>query len=138
MSGARPPEAVRTPERASMPPRPVSVELAAAILIVTGVIGIITAVGASVSGSTDPFTWVGVALNMGSVILGVATRVGRLWLVTLNYVAILGFLDILGSAASPQALMVGLAEVLVVVILILRKPWFDAVADARSAREISP
>jgi hypothetical protein len=109
------------------------VELAAAILIVAGVIGILTAVGAWLSGSTDPFLWLGVALNAGSIALGVATRMGRLWLATLNYAAVLAFLDLLGSSSSAPALMIGVTEVLVVIILLLRKPWFDAVAAARAA-----
>lgn len=132
MNRADPPEALRAVERAPVPRRPASVELAAALLIVTGVIGAVTIVGALLSGSVDPFWWVGVSLNVGSVILGAATRFGRLWLVTVNYAAVLGFLDLVGSAASPQALMIGITEVLVVVILLLRKPWFDAVAEARS------
>jgi hypothetical protein len=134
-----PPEAIRAVQRPPLPARPASVELTSAILIVTGAIGAITIVGAALGGSTDAFWWIGVALNGGSVALGLATRLGRFWIVTLNYAAVLGFLDILGAAASPQALMIGLAEVLVVVILILRKPWFDAVAEARGARAgISP
>ncbi len=114
------------------PRRPLTVELAAAILIVAGVVGIVTALGTWVNGSPDPFLWLGLALNLGSVVLGVASRMGRLWLVTLNYAAVLGFLDLLGSAASPQALMIGITEVAVVVILLVRKPWFDAVAAARA------
>lgn len=139
MNRADPPEALRAVERAPLPRRPASVELAAALLIVTGVVGAVTIGGAILSGSVDPFWWVGVSLNVGSVVLGVATRVGRLWLVTVNYAAVLGFLDLVGSAASPQALMIGITEVLVVVILLLRKPWFDALAEARAGSPaISP
>lgn len=134
----RPGPAEPTEDSAAVPRprlrRPVAVEVAAAILIVSAVVGIVTSVGSGLTGSTDPFLWLGIALNVGSVILGLATRVGRLWIVTLNYVAVLGFLDLLGAAASPQALMIGLAEVLVVVLLLLRKPWFDAVAEARAVR----
>jgi hypothetical protein len=129
---ADPPGALGAVERAPLPPRPASIELAAALLIVTGATGLVTIAGAVVSGLTDPFWWVGVALNAGSVALGVATRVGRLWLVTLNYAAVLAFLDILGASTSPQALMIGITEIVVVVILLLRKPWFDAVAEARA------
>jgi hypothetical protein len=123
----------RAPDGPLLPPRPTSVELAAAILIVAGVIGVLTALGAWLSGSTDPFLWLGVALNAGSIALGVATRIGRLWLVTLNYAAVLAFLDLLGSASSAPALMIGVTELVVVVILLLRKPWFDAVAEARAS-----
>ena len=57
--------------------------------------------------------------------MGVLVRLGRLWLVAVNYAAVLGFLDLLGAGASPLALMLGLADVLVVVILFRYKPWFD-------------
>lgn len=127
-----------TSERPPPPPRPAAVELAAAILIVGGVVGIVTAIGGWLSGTVDPFAWVGLALNLGSVVLGLATRYGRLWIVTLNFAAVLGFLDVLGSAASPQALMIGIAEVIVVVILLRQKPWFDAVAEARARRRRDP
>lgn len=130
------PSAVEDP--VPIPRRPASVELAAAILIVAGVVGIISAIGAWLGGSTDPFLWLGIGLNTGSIVLGLATRVGRLWLLTLNYAAVLAFLDILGSSASAQALMIGLTEVLVVVILLLRKPWFDAVSEARAAQPLTP
>jgi len=116
-----------------LPPRPGTVELAAAILIVAGIVGLVTAIGSAIGGSVDPFLWLALGLNAGSVVLGIATRLGRLWLVTLNYAAVLAFLDILGSSTSPVALMIGFSEVLVVVVLLLRKPWFDAVAMARAA-----
>jgi hypothetical protein len=116
-----------------LPPRPASVELAAAILIVAGIVGFVTAAGAWFSGSVDPFLWLALGLNAGSIGLGIATRLGRLWLLTLNFAAVLAFLDILGSATSPVPLMIGITEVVVVVILLLRKPWFDAVARARAA-----
>jgi hypothetical protein len=117
-----------------VPPRPPLVELAAAILIVAGIVGTITAIGGVLAGGTDPFVWLTLGLNAASILLGIATRIGRLWLVTLNFAAVLGFLDILGSAANPQALIVGISEVVVVVLLLLRKPWFDALAEARAAR----
>lgn len=121
------------PEVIAPPPRPALVELAAAILILTGGIGLVTAILATLAGAQDPFAWLTVALNLVSIVLGLATRLGRLWILTLNYAAVLGFLDMLGASTNPQALMVGLSEVLVVVILVARKPWFDAVAAARAS-----
>jgi hypothetical protein len=129
------------PASAARPPRPPLVELAAAILIVGGIVNLIGAlVGAfAAAGAADPFLWLTLILNVASLVLGLLARYGRAWLVTLNFAAILGFLDLLGSAANPTALMLGIAEVLVVVILIRHKPWFDAMREARSsiAREPS-
>lgn len=65
-------------------------------------------------------------------------RVGRFWLLAVNYVAVLAFLDLLAAGVSPLALMLGLSEVLAVVILLLRKPWFDAMARWRSAQPLTP
>lgn len=121
-----------------MPPRPPAVELAAAILLVTGIIGVISNLGAGLGGTADPFLWLGVLLNATSALLGLAARYGRLWVVTLNYAAVLGFLDLLGSGTNAQALMIGLAEVLVVVMLILNKPWFDAIREWRRAVAPTP
>ncbi|OGO54215.1 MAG: hypothetical protein A2V84_12095 [Chloroflexi bacterium RBG_16_70_13] len=109
------------------PPRPPAVELAAAILIVGGIVNLVGAflAAATTTGEGDAFLWLTLVLNATSVTLGVLTRMGRLWLITVNFAAILGFLDLLGASVNPAALMLGLAEVLVVVILIRHKPWFD-------------
>jgi len=122
--GEPPPPPPRSPK---VPGRPPAVELAAAILIVGGAVNLIGAVlaTASSSGPADPFLWLTVLVNVASVGLGLATRFGRLWLVTVNYAAILAFLDLLGASVNAAALMLGLAEILVVIILIRHKPWFD-------------
>jgi hypothetical protein len=62
----------------------------------------------------------------------VLVRIGRAWLLALNYAAVLGFLDLLGAGASQFSLMLGLAEIVVVGILLARKPWFDAVRSWRA------
>ncbi|MEW5992195.1 MAG: hypothetical protein AB1736_12735 [Chloroflexota bacterium] len=108
------------------PPRPPAVELAAAILIVGGAVNLVGAVLGTAGGVADPFLWLSITLNTASIVLGLATRYGRLWLVTVNFAAILGFLDLLGSSGNAAALMLGLAEILVVVILLRHRPWFDA------------
>lgn len=125
---------------ASKPARPPAVELAAAILIVGGTVNLVGAVLAAGGGGTgDPFLWLTVALNVASVVLGLFARVGRLWLVTVNFAAILGFLDLLGGSVNPAAVMLGLAEILVVVILFRHKPWFDALRAAdRDAGSATP
>jgi hypothetical protein len=109
------------------PPRPPAVELAGAILVVGGAVNLVGAILAAATGTAeDPFLWLTLVLNAASITLGLAARFGRLWLVTVNFAAVLGFLDIVGASVNPAALMLGLAEVLVVVILIRHKPWFDA------------
>jgi len=118
------------------PSRPAAIELAGALLIVGGAIGLLGVVS-SASGlppGTEPFIAFTVALDLGAIVLGLLVRLGRLWLVAVNYVAVLGFIDLLGAGASPVALMLGLADVVAVVILFVHKPWFDAMRRRRSER----
>jgi hypothetical protein len=129
------------------PPRPAVVELATAILIVGGVAGLIQ-VAASWSGlpaGAEPFLVGAVALDAGSIALGLLIRRGRAWLLAVNYAAVLGFLDLLGGGATPFSLMLGLADILVVGILLATKSWFDAmrawraeVAAAAGVGRVSP
>jgi hypothetical protein len=123
------------------PSRPARVELAAAILIVGGAVGLVGALlrdGSVGPASGDPFLFLTLGLNVGSIVAGVLVRIGRLWIVVVNYVAVLGFLDLLAAGTSPLALMLGLADLLVVVILFLDKGWFDEVRTKRSRRVPSP
>lgn len=131
--------ATDTAERPPRPSRPALVELAAALLIVGGVLGVIgffagPAPGPDGLGALSILTLV---LNLAQVAVGFAIRVGRLWLLAVNYVAVLAFLDLLASGASPVALMLAVAEIVVVAILFAQRPWFDAMRDWR-ARAATP
>lgn len=119
---------------APWPPRPAAVELAAALLIVGGAISLVSAVSnlSSLPPGVEPIIALTVALAIGSTVVGVLVRLGRSWLVAVNYAAVLGFLDLLGAGAGPLALMLGLADVLVVVILFRYKPWFDELRRRRA------
>ena len=132
-------EAGRAAEATIAPPlpaRPASVELAAAILIVGGVIGVLAGVNsaAGLPAGLEPFLAFTIALGAGSIVVGVLVRFGRLWILAVNYVAVLGFLDLMASGVSPLALMLGVADLLVVGILLVRKPWFDELAAWRAER----
>lgn len=121
------------------PARPGAVELAGAILIVSGALGLAGTIGA-ISGlpaGTELIVAITAALNLGSIGIGLLVRFGRAWLLDLNYVAVLGFLDLTAGIGSGLALVLGLADVLVVVILLVHKPWFDALRRWRDrlARE---
>lgn len=122
------------------PSRPAAVELAGALLIVGGAAGLLGALS-SASGlppGTEAFLVLTVALDVGAIALGLLVRLGRLWLVAVNYAAVLGFIDLLGAGASPLALVLGLADIVVVVILFVHKPWFDAIRRRRQEREELP
>lgn len=127
-------------ERPLRPARPAAVELAAAILIVGGLLGTLSGLGrladpAAVAPSLGLLT---VVLNVTQVPLGLLVRHGRLWLLTVNYAAVVGFLDLLAGGASVTALVLGLSEVVVVIALLVTKPWFDAVARWRREAATSP
>ena len=117
------------------PSRPAAIELAAALLIVGGAIGVFGALSAvsSLPAGVEPFVVLTVALDIGSIIVGLLVRLGRSWILAVNYVAVLGFLDLLGAGASPLQLTLGLADILVVVTLFVHKPWFDELRLRRSA-----
>jgi hypothetical protein len=110
------------------------VELAAALLIVGGVLGVIGFFADNAPEATgfQAVALVTLVLNLALVAVGLLVRVGRLWLLAVNYVAVLAFLDLLASGASPVALMLAVAEIIVVAILFAQRPWFDAMRDWRA------
>lgn len=118
-----------------LPSRPGAIELAAALLIVGGVIGVFGALSSasSLPAGVAPFLALTVALAIGSIVVGLLVRLGRFWILAVNYVAVLGFIDLLGAGASPLALTLGLADILVVIILFVHKPWFDELRLRRAA-----
>lgn len=116
------------------PARPGAIELAAALLIVGGVLGIlgVFATSAPEPAGLEALPLLTLILNLAQIAVGLLIRVGRLWLVAVNYVAVLAFLDLLAAGASPLSLMLGLAEVVVAVVLLAHRPWFDALRRWRS------
>ena len=128
------PEPASAETDAPWPARSAAVELAAAILIVGGAISVLSAVSnlSSLPPGVESIVALTVALAIGSIIVGVLVRLGRFWIAAVNYAAVLGFLDLLGAGASPLALMHGLSNVRVVVILFRDKSWFDELRRRRS------
>ncbi len=117
------------------PSRPPLVELAAAILVVGGALGIAGAVGAAggLPAGSEPLLLLTLALNAGAIVVGVLARSGRAWLLAVNYVAVLAFLDLL-AGGSGLATLLGVGEVIALVILFVNKPWFDALGRERRDR----
>ena len=118
-------------------PRPAAVELAAAILIIGGILGLAGAIGgaAALPPGTGLLLGVTLALDIASIVVGVLIRMGRLWILDVNYVAIVGFLDLLAASGSPIALIRGIGEVAAVVILLVYRPWFVRRAGPAKDRE---
>ena len=118
------------------PDRPALIELAAALLIVGGVLGLI-ALGAAlddVPTGVEAFVVVTAVLDIGAVVIGVLVRFGRAWIVAVNYVAVIGFLDLLAAPSSGLSLIRGVIDLGVVIVLVQHKPWFEAMARWRRLR----
>jgi hypothetical protein len=136
MSDDRRPSIESADEIPTRPDRPGAVILASAILIVTGGFGLFAALAFSrglPAGAELVFIST-VVIGVASIALGVLIRVGHAWLLAINFAAVLGFLDLLNAGGSPLSLMLGLGDLLVVGLLISRKPWFDAMREWRAAR----
>ncbi len=121
-----PPEPVR-------PRRPVSIEIAAAILIVgalTAVVGTLLSAASGGTAASDPgarpIVALILALNVLTVIVGFLVRTGRAWLVCINVAAVLVFLEL--TAIPGGSALAGLLAALdgfVFVTLARQRPWFD-------------
>ena len=107
-------------------PRPGTVELAAALLIIGGILQLVGAIGAasSLPAGAEVVLFGSITIDIATIAAGVLIRSGRLWLLVVNYVAVLGFLDLMRSGSSPVALMLAIGDIVVVVILVVNRPWF--------------
>ncbi len=109
------------------PRRPAAIELAAALLIVAGLLGIVGLLAPDPA-RPEGLEWLAVltlVLNVAQVVVGLLVRAGRFWVLAVNYVAVLGFLDLAGATGSPLALMLGVTELVVLAVLFTYRWWFD-------------
>jgi len=103
------------------------VELAAAILVVGGAMDIVMALVSL--GQTVPTpearTAATVSIAIGVILVGLGTLVrrGQAWLLALNVVAVLAFLEV--ASASPTGLVFAALDVLVVALLLRARSWFQ-------------
>jgi hypothetical protein len=114
-------------ERPIRPRRPALIELSAALLIVAGLLGIVGLFAPDPS-KPEGLEWAAVItaiLNVAQIVVGLLIGAGRLWIIDVNYVAVLGFLDLVGAAGSPLAFTLGLIELGVLAVLFAYRPWFD-------------
>jgi hypothetical protein len=117
------------------PRRPALIELAAALLIVAGIFGLMGLLQPDPNqpAGFEPLILLTVVINAGQIVVGVLIRAGRLWILAVNYVAVLGFLDLAGAGGSPLAALLGIIELGVLAVLFAYRWWFDGRWRRRSA-----
>ena len=103
------------------------VELATAMLIVTGFVGLVLSVQALATladrNELSPvLVVVSIGIGVVSIALGIALRYGRWWLFGLNAVAVAGFLEL--TSFTVTGLLAGVVDAIVVVVLLVSRPWF--------------
>jgi hypothetical protein len=124
------------------PPRPALVELAAAIMIVSGALSIPATVSvaahlANEGQELDLVTVLSLAIAIAGVVLGILVRYGRAWIAALNVMVIAGFLELMSGA--PGGIVFGVLDTLVVVILFVNRPWFQwPPRDLDESTDLSP
>jgi len=109
------------------PPRPMAVELATAMVIVSGLVSVLISIEAfarmsELGSEGTELTLPSLAIGLALVILGVLLRFGHAWLVGVNVLAIAGFLELISGA--PIGIVFGALDVVAVIVLLVYRPWF--------------
>lgn len=116
-------------------PRPILVEVASALLVVGGAFNLLISIDGLVrfaqqGGDIGVATLITIALATLTFGLGLAVRFGRAWLLTVNVVAVIAFLELLSQ--TPIGLLFGAIDVIVVLALFRERPWFEWMAEVRA------
>lgn len=103
-------------------------EFASAILVVGGAINLLLSVEVLMTLAQQGteiaiLTVITIALATLTLALGLAVRFGRGWLVTVNVVAVIGFVELLSQTSI--GLLFGILDVIVVLALFRERPWFE-------------
>lgn len=122
-------------------PRPFLVELASALLIVGGVVNLLVSSQVLVllglqGGGVGAPALATIVLNTVILVLGVLVRFGRAWLVAVNVIAVLAFLEFL--SLTPVGIVFGTIDVLIVLALVRERPWFKWSAEVRNGSRQAP
>ncbi|MEO8273614.1 MAG: hypothetical protein ABI620_06085 [Chloroflexota bacterium] len=134
--GGEPPVADQAPAPPrAFHPRPILVELASAVLIVGAAMNLLISIDgllnhAQAGDDIGVPAAITIAVATMTLALGLATRVGRMWLVTVNVMAVIGFLELLSQTSI--GLLFGALDVFVVLALVRERPWFEWSARQRA------
>jgi hypothetical protein len=105
------------------PPRPLLLEFASAMLIVGAITSILGVLGAR-HPAAGPIDLILIGLAALTGIVGLLVRAGRAWILDLNVVAIVLFLE-MTSLPSAVAVVFSILDAIVLFALIRHRPWFD-------------
>jgi hypothetical protein len=134
--------AITTPEEtfdstvvpaAQRPSRPVSIEIASAILVVGGFVAIVGTMAAVLgldpaagAPGARPIIALILALNVLTIVIGLLVRRGRAWLLCINVVAVLLFVELTAvPGGSATAAVLAVLDAFVFVALSRNRGWFD-------------
>ena len=134
--------AITTPEEvvdstavpaARRPSRPISIEIASAILVVGGLVAIVGTVAAmlgldpaAADPGARPVIYLILALNALTIVIGLLVRRGRAWLLCINVVAVLLFVELTAiPGGSATAAVLAVLDAFVFVALSRNRDWFD-------------
>lgn len=126
------PDSTRAPA-AERPRRPLSIEIAGAILIVGGLSAIVATGAELLSGdpaTADPGARPVIALILGlnalTVIVGALARRGQAWLLCINVVAVVLFIELTAvPSGSAIASLLAILDGFVFVALARNRAWFE-------------
>ena len=126
------PDSTRMPT-ATRPPRPMSLEIAAAILVVGGFLAtvgtVVTALGldpAAADPGARPVIALIVVLNALTVVVGVLVRRGTVWILCINVVAVLLFVEFTAvPSGNATAVLLAVLDSFVFIALARNRAWFD-------------
>ena len=118
---------------AERPRRPTSIEASGAILIVGGLVGIVGTIGsalgvdpAAADPGARPVIAVIMALNLLTIVVGLLVRRGQFWIVCINVVAVLLFVELTAvPGGSVTAALLAALDAFVFVALSRNRAWFE-------------
>jgi hypothetical protein len=119
------------------PARPVAIELAAAVLIVGGMVGLIERLAGAADFADRPGVAIGLALStlldVILIVVGLLARTGRGWVLAINVLAVATFVY-LTAGLNPVALFFAAVYGAVLALVLANRPWFDAMRGWRATR----
>ena len=130
------PEALDEAPPPEPPRRPIAVELGSAVLIVSGLFGLLQKVVNPLlepTGGIDPVLFIAVGLDVLSLAAGILFRRGRSWVFAANVSALFAFLYL--TLVSLMGIVFGALYLLVVVAAFVSREWFAGLRDWRATIE---